>query len=46
MRLQPEPPKAEKAEADSPALTSGKIENDMSKCILCGLCVLKLLQML
>lgn len=26
---------------DSPALTSGKIKNDMSKCILCGLCARK-----
>lgn len=24
--------------SDAPALTSGKITNDMSKCILCGLC--------
>lgn len=38
----PEPPKAEKAEAkDASALKSGKIQNDMSKCILCGLCARK-----
>lgn len=32
-------PKAEApAATDAPALTSGKIANDMEKCILCGLC--------
>lgn len=33
----PEKP-ATPATADAPALTSGKITNDMSTCILCGLC--------
>lgn len=31
-------PSADATESDAPALTSGKIDNDMSKCILCGLC--------
>ncbi len=33
----PAPAKAD-ASTDAPALTSGKITNDMSTCILCGLC--------
>lgn len=35
---QPIPEPAPKAEGDAPSLTSGKITNDISTCILCGLC--------